>query len=139
MREPLLKWLMSGDGSEANEHLVDAIAALTLRHGNIGHLVQLGFPTYPVKKKLLSALLVQAVQDEHVGRQVWSILYGWASVKERATTAVATCRQVLSTPDVTSSQVRMAMVRLRRAANSGHESAWSGWAVRDSLTGSVVA
>lgn len=125
MREPLLKWLTSGDGSEANEHVVDAIAALTLRHGNIGHLVQLGSPTYPVKKELISALLVQAVQDEHVGRQVWSILYGWASVKERATTVVATCRQVLSTPDVTSSQARMAMVRLRRAANSGHESAWS--------------
>ncbi len=126
MREPLLKWLVSGDGgNETNEHVVDAIAALTLRHGNIDHLVQLGSPTYPVKKELLSALLVQAVQDEHIGRQVWSILYSWASVKERATTVVTACRQVLNTPDVTSSQARMAMVRLRRAANSAHESAWT--------------
>ncbi|MCJ1676135.1 hypothetical protein MTF65_01905 [Streptomyces sp. APSN-46.1] len=129
MRGPLLKWLVSGDGSsggsEANEHVVDAIAALTLRHGNVDHLVQLGSPTHPAKKALLSALMVQAVQDEHIGRQAWGILYGWASVKERATTVVATCRQVLNTPAITSSQARMAMVRLRRAANSGHESAWS--------------
>ncbi|MFJ8897215.1 hypothetical protein [Streptomyces sp. NPDC102370] len=124
MRDPLLKWLMSGDSSEANEHVVDAIAALTLRHGNVDHLVQLGSKSYPVKEELLSALLVQAVQDEHIGRQAWGILYGWASGKERAATVVAACRQVLNSPDVTSSQARMAMVRLRRAANSGHESAW---------------
>ncbi len=126
MREPLLKWLVSGDGgSEANEQVVEAIAALTLRHGNVDHLIQLGSPPHPAKKELLSALLVQAVQDEHIGRQAWGILYGWASVKEHAVTVVATCRQVLTTSDVTSSQARMAMVRLRRAANSGHESAWS--------------
>ncbi|SCE10064.1 hypothetical protein GA0115239_12054 [Streptomyces sp. BpilaLS-43] len=125
MRDPLLKWLLSGDGSEANVHVVDAVAALTLRHGNLDHLVQLGSPTYPVKEELLSALLVQAVQDEHIGRQAWGILYGWASNKERATTVVTACRQVLNSPDVTSSQARMAMVRLRRAANSGHESARS--------------
>ncbi|GAA3387937.1 hypothetical protein [Streptomyces roseoviridis] len=124
MREPLLKWLTSGDDSEANEHVVDAIAALTLRHGNVDHLVQLGSPAYPVKKELLSALLIQAIQDEHIGRQVWGLLYGWASLKERATTVVAVCRRVLNTADVTSSHARMAMVRLRRAANSGHESAW---------------
>ncbi|MFI9424642.1 hypothetical protein ACIG54_13900 [Streptomyces achromogenes] len=125
MREPMLKWLMSGEGSEANEHVVDAIAALILRHGNVDHLVQLGTQAFPVKEELLSALLVQAVQDEHIGRQAWGILYGWASGKERAATVVTACRQVLASPDVTSSQARMAMVRLRRAANSGHESAWS--------------
>ncbi|MFD6935370.1 hypothetical protein ACFWAP_04320 [Streptomyces goshikiensis] len=125
MREPLLKWLVSGNGSEANAHVVDAMAALTLRHGNVDHLVQLGSQSYPVKKELLSALLVQAVQDEHIGRQVWSVLYSWASVKERATTVVAACREILGTPDATSSQARMAMVRLRRAANSGHAPAWS--------------
>lgn len=125
MREPMLKWLMSGEGSEANEHVVDAIAALILRHGNVDHLAQLGTQAFPVKEELLSALLVQAVQDEHIGRQAWGILYGWASGKERAATVVTACRQVLTSPDVTSSQARMAMVRLRRAANSGHESAWS--------------
>ncbi|MFK4107745.1 hypothetical protein [Streptomyces sp. NPDC002176] len=125
MREPLLKWLVEGDGdTKTNEHVVDSIAALTLRHGNVDHLVQLGSPTRPVKQELLSAVLVQAVQDEHVGRQAWAILYGWASTRERATTVVATCRQILNTPDVTSSQARMAMVRLRRAANSGQETAW---------------
>ncbi|MFF5808915.1 hypothetical protein [Streptomyces sp. NPDC012746] len=125
MRDPLLKWLVSGDGSsgrEANKHVVDAIAALTLRHGNVDHLVQLGSPNHPAKKELLSALLVEALQDEHIGRQAWGLLYGWASVKEHGATVVATCREVLNTPDVTSSQARMAMVRLRRAANSGHES-----------------
>lgn len=125
MREPMLKWLMSGEGSEANEHVVDAIAALILRHGNVDHLAQLGTQAFPLKEELLSALLVQAVQDEHIGRQAWGILYGWASGKERAATVVTACRQVLASPDVTSSQARMAMVRLRRAANSGHESAWS--------------
>ncbi|MEU2674394.1 hypothetical protein ABZ622_37170 [Streptomyces sp. NPDC007164] len=49
---------------------MDAIVALTLRHGNVDHLVQLGSPTYLVKKELLSALLVRAVQDKHIGRQV---------------------------------------------------------------------
>ncbi|MFI6348468.1 hypothetical protein [Streptomyces sp. NPDC050560] len=126
MREPLLKWLVSGDtGSDTDEHVVDAIAALTLRHGTVDHLLLLGSATHPAKKELLSTLLVKAVQDEHIGRQAWGILYGWASVKERATAVVATCRRVLNNSDVTSSQARMAMVRLRRAANSGHESAWA--------------
>ncbi|WP_329316255.1 hypothetical protein OG723_40360 [Streptomyces sp. NBC_01278] len=125
MRDPLLKWLASGDsgsGGEAGKHVVDAIAALTLRHGNVDHLVRLGSPTHRAKKELLSALLVQAVQDEHIGRQAWGLLYTWASVKENAAAVVATCREVLNAPDVTSSRARMAMVRLRRAANSGHES-----------------
>lgn len=120
IRDPLLKWLLSGDNGsseEANAHVVDAIAALTLRHGNVSHLVQLGSPTHPARKELLSALLLQAVRDEHIGRQAWGILYGWASVKDRADTVVATCRHVLNAEDVTASQAKMAMVRLRRVAN----------------------
>lgn len=122
MRQPLLKWLVSGDDSvEATERVVNAVAALTLRHGSAHHFNQLGSLARTAKKELLSAVMVQAVQDEHAGRHAWGTLYGWASVQEHAPAVVATCRRILNTAGVTASQARMAMVRLRRVANTTRE------------------
>ncbi|MFF7616291.1 hypothetical protein [Streptomyces lavendulae] len=123
MRDPLLQWLMSGNGSgEGAARTVDAIAALTLRHGTAEHLTRLSLLARSAGKELLSAVMLRAVQDEHAGRRAWGILYGWASAQEHASTVVGTCLRMLDTPDVTSSQARMAMVRLRRVANASRES-----------------
>ncbi|MFD8978460.1 hypothetical protein [Streptomyces sp. NPDC059564] len=124
MRDPLLKWLMAADGSaDANERVVDAIVTLTLRHGTALPFTQLGSLARTAKKGLLSAVMARAVLDEHAGRHAWATLYGWASAQEHATAVVTTCRRVLHSADVTSSQARMAMVRLRRVANTARDEA----------------
>ncbi|MFF3606743.1 hypothetical protein [Streptomyces sp. NPDC002463] len=121
MREPLLKWLVNGgEGAGDGERVVEALSVLTLRHGNTPHFQQLGTLARTGKKALLSAVMVRAVQDEHAGRHAWGTLYGWAQAAEYASTVIATCRGVLDTTDVTPSQARMAMVRLRRVAKHTH-------------------
>ncbi|MFI8372010.1 hypothetical protein [Streptomyces sp. NPDC085466] len=118
MRDPLLKWLVGGgEGAGDGEHVVDALTVLTLRHGSTPRLSRLGPLARTGKKDVLSAVMTRAVRDEHAGRQAWGTLYGWASGAEYASTVISICRAVLGADDVTSSQARMAMVRLRRVAN----------------------
>ncbi|MFB7360294.1 hypothetical protein [Streptomyces gardneri] len=124
MRDPLLKWLVGGrEGAGDGERVVDALSVLTLRHGSTPRFGQLGPLARTGKKEVLSAVMTRAVRDEHAGRQAWGTLYGWASGAEYASTVISICRGVLSAADVTSSQARMAMVRLRRVANHTRDEA----------------
>ncbi|MEU9705243.1 hypothetical protein [Streptomyces sp. NPDC047981] len=122
MREPMLKWLVNGgEGAGDGERVVEALTVLTLRHGSTPQFQQLGPLARTGRKALLSAVMVRAVRDEHAGRHAWGTLYGWASAAEYASTVIATCRGVLDAADVTASQARMAMVRLRRVAKHSRD------------------
>ncbi|MEV7536403.1 hypothetical protein ACIQNV_38880 [Streptomyces hydrogenans] len=124
MRAPLLKWLVGGgEGAGDGERVVDALSVLTLRHGSTPRFGQLGPLARTGRKEVLSAVMTRAVRDEHAGRQAWGTLYGWASGTEYASTVISICRGVLGAADVTSSQARMAMVRLRRVANHTRDEA----------------
>ncbi|MGI5401480.1 hypothetical protein ACQEVG_38145 [Streptomyces sp. CA-135486] len=119
MRRPLLEWLVQvGDSPNATDPAVNALATLTLRHGSSDYLNNLGSVARNDKSELLSAVMVLAVRDEHVGRLTWGTLYRWAGQQEYGTAVVSTCRRVLRDPAVTPSTAKMAMVRLRRVAHA---------------------
>lgn len=122
MREPLLTWLAQASGTSASaDSTVDALASLVLRHSTAEHLDALGQVTRSENPALLGSVMLQAVQDEHVGRLAWATLYRWAKQPDYATTVISTCRRVLHDPSASPSMAKMAMVRLRRIAHTAQD------------------
>ena len=118
MRKPLLIWLtQTGDGPTPGKPVVDALADLVLRHGSTDHLDILGSIARSENPELLSAVMLRAVQDEHVGRLAWATLYRWAGQSDYASAVVSTCHRVLQNPSTSQSAAKMAIVRLRRIAH----------------------
>ncbi|MET8289505.1 hypothetical protein ABZV80_30340 [Streptomyces sp. NPDC005132] len=119
MRDPLIAWLVSTAADASPEdRAVRVLTELTVRHGTVDYLERLGKITRGVRPDVLGTVMDNAVRDEHVGRLAWSMLYRWAARSEYATVVIAVCWRILKEPDVTASAAKMAMVRLRRVAQS---------------------
>ncbi|MET7989150.1 hypothetical protein [Streptomyces sp. NPDC005281] len=119
MRDPLIAWLV-GTAADASskDRAVRVLTELTVRHGTVEYLESLGKITSGVRPDVLGTVMDNAVRDEHVGRLAWSMLYRWAARSEYAPVVIEVCRRILQEPDVTASAAKMAMVRLRRVAQS---------------------
>ncbi|MFG2452993.1 hypothetical protein ACGFSG_26810 [Streptomyces sp. NPDC048512] len=119
MRDPLIVWLV-GTAADASpeDRAVQVLTELTVRHGTVEYLDRLGKITSGVRPDVLGTVMDNAVRDEHVGRLAWSMLYRWAGRSEYASVVIEVCRRILQEPDVTASAGKMAMVRLRRVAQS---------------------
>ncbi|WP_433549043.1 hypothetical protein ACQPZG_31260 [Streptomyces sp. CA-294286] len=122
MRRPLLQWLVKDAGSSATaeQHTVDGVSTLILRHGATDQFSLLGQVTRGAKSDLLPSVMVRAVHDEHIGRRAWGTLYRWAGTQEFAGSVVAICDHVLSDPRASTSMAKMAMVRLRRVVHTSN-------------------
>jgi hypothetical protein len=121
MRSALLSWLVTrAESKRNNNHIVDALSDLILRHGDMSALTQLR----PIALKqtkgadLLARVVARAVRDEHVGPLAWNTLYTWASQSEVHPVVTAVCRGVLEDHDSTPATRRMAIVRLRHVVQS---------------------
>ncbi|MFD9238445.1 hypothetical protein ACFWB3_24695 [[Kitasatospora] papulosa] len=123
MRDPLIAWLV-GTAADASpeDRAVQVLTELTVRHGTVEYLDRLGKITSGVRPDVLGTVMDNAVRDEHVGRLAWSMLYRWAGARsEYAAVVIEVCQRILQEPDVTVSAVKMAMVRLRRVAQSSDD------------------
>nr|QIZ02357.1 hypothetical protein HEP87_56250 [Streptomyces sp. S1D4-11] len=123
MRDPLIAWLV-GTAADASpeDRAVQVLTELTLRHGTVEYLDRLGKITSGLRPDVLGTVMDNAVRDEHVGRLAWSMLYRWAGGRsEYAAVVIEVCRRILREPDVTASAAKMAMVRLRRVAQSSND------------------
>ncbi|WP_405914525.1 hypothetical protein [Streptomyces sp. NBC_00728] len=119
MRDPLIAWLVdTAADASPEDRAVQVLTELTVRHGTVEYLDLLGKITSGVRPDVLGTVMDNAVRDEHVGRLAWSMLYRWAGRTEYAPVVIAVCRRILMEPDVTASAAKMAMVRLRRVAQS---------------------
>ncbi|MFD6826439.1 hypothetical protein ACFWC5_39825 [Streptomyces sp. NPDC060085] len=122
MREPLITWLAgTAADSSPEDRAVQVLTELTVRHGTVEYLDLLGKITSRVRPDVLGTVMDNAVRDEHVGRLAWSKLYRWAGRTEYAPVVIAVCRRILQETDVTASAAKMAMVRLRRVAQSNED------------------
>jgi hypothetical protein len=119
MREPLISWLV-GTAVEASpeDRAVNVLTDLTVRHGTVEYLDRLGKIAGGVRPDVLGTVMDSAVRNEHIGRLAWSMLYRWAAQRDYAPVVIAVCRRILAEPDLTTSAAKMAMVRLRRVAQS---------------------
>lgn len=122
MREPLITWLI---GTAADPSLEDravrVLADLTVRHGTVEYLDRLGKIAATATPDVLGAVMGSAVRNEHIGRLAWGMLYRWAAQQNYAPVVIAVCRRILQEPDVTTPAAKMAMVRLRRVAQSSSD------------------
>ncbi|MGW7291732.1 hypothetical protein ACWGIB_04975 [Streptomyces xiamenensis] len=119
MRDPVLAWLVqNGTDQEASARVADVITELVLRHGRVTYLNVLGTMLSREDKGLLSLVMERAVQDEHVGRQAWEVLYRWAGQPDRALTVISTCQSILRSSSSSRSSTKRAMVRLRRITHT---------------------
>ncbi|MFE5143947.1 hypothetical protein ACFRDV_41080 [Streptomyces fagopyri] len=123
MRDPLIAWLV-GTAADASpeDRAVQVLTELTLRHGTVEYLDRLGKITSGERPDVLGTVMDNAVRDEHVGRLAWSMLYRWAGGRSAyAAVVIEVCRRILQEPDATASATKMAMVRLRRVAQSNDD------------------
>ncbi|WP_406350912.1 hypothetical protein OHB56_40805 [Streptomyces sp. NBC_01635] len=122
MREPLINWLVStAVEASPEDRAVNMLTDLTVRHGTVEHLDRLGKIAGGVRPDVLGTVMDSAVRNEHIGRLAWSMLYRWAAQQNYALVVIAVCRRILAEPDVTTSAAKMAMVRLRRVAQSSSD------------------
>ncbi|MGW3027794.1 hypothetical protein [Streptomyces sp. NPDC001221] len=85
MRKPLLTWLVTtAQNADPEDHGVAALAELTVRHGTVDYLTELGELVGSSRPEVLGAVLEKAVRNEHVGRLAWAAPYGWAEQKSYA-------------------------------------------------------
>lgn len=119
MREGLITWLVSTAANPSLEdRAVRVLADLTVRHGTLEYLERLGKIAATSTPDVLSTVMDSAVRNEHIGRLAWGMLYRWAAQQNYAPVVITVCQRILQEPDVTTSAAKMAMVRLRRVAQS---------------------
>ncbi|MEU5211229.1 hypothetical protein [Streptomyces sp. NPDC020742] len=134
MRKPLLTWLVTtAQNADPEDHAVAALAELTVRHGTVDYLTELGELVGSSQPEVLGAVLEKAVRNEHVGRLAWAALYGWAEQKSYAPAVIALCQRILEDSSVASSLAKRAMVRLRRVAHKNTDAAGQVLAAFDDL------
>ncbi|MEV3855081.1 hypothetical protein AB0J38_12230 [Streptomyces sp. NPDC050095] len=134
MRKPLLTWLVAtAQSADPEDHAVAALAELTVRHGTVGYLTELGELVSSSRPEVLGAVLEKAVRNEHVGRLAWEALYGWAEQRSYAPAVIALCQRILEDSSAATSLTKRAMVRLRRVAHKNADAAGQVLAAYDDL------
>ncbi|MFJ9981522.1 hypothetical protein [Streptomyces cyaneofuscatus] len=134
MRKPLLTWLVAtAQSADPEDHAVAALAELTVRHGTVGYLTELGELLNSSRPDVLGAVLEKAVRNEHVGRLAWAALYGWAEQRSYAPAVIALCQRILEDSSAATSLTKRAMVRLRRVAHKNADAAGQVLAAYDDL------
>lgn len=134
MRKPLLTWLVAtAQSADPEDHAVAALAELTVRHGTVGYLAELGELVSSSRPEVLGAVLDKAVRNEHVGRMAWAALYGWAEQRSYAPAVIALCQRILEDSSAATSLTKRAMVRLRRVAHKNADVAVQVLATYDDL------
>ncbi|MFF6909274.1 hypothetical protein ACFY9Q_25465 [Streptomyces sp. NPDC012389] len=134
MRKPLLTWLVAtAQSADPEDHAVAALAELTVRHGTVGYLTELGELISSSRPDVLGAVLEKAVRNEHVGRLAWAALYGWAEQRSYAPAVIALCQRILEDSSAATSLTKRAMVRLRRVAHKNADAAGQVLAAYDDL------
>ncbi|MFD0291169.1 hypothetical protein [Streptomyces sp. NPDC127118] len=134
MRKPLLTWLVAtAQSTDPEDHAVAALAELTVRHGTVSYLTELGELVSSSKPEVLGAVLEKAVRNEHVGRLAWAALYGWAEQRSYAPAVIALCQRILEDSSTATSLAKRAMVRLRRVAHKNADAAGQVLAAYDDL------
>ncbi|MDT0408311.1 MULTISPECIES: hypothetical protein [Streptomyces] len=134
MRKPLLTWLVAtAQSTDPEDHAVAALAELTVRHGTVSYLTELGELVSSSKPEVLGAVLEKAVRNEHVGRLAWAALYGWAAQRSYAPAVIALCQRILEDSSTVTSLAKRAMVRLRRVAHKNADAAGQVLAAYDDL------
>ncbi|MGW5482319.1 hypothetical protein [Streptomyces sp. NPDC004008] len=124
MRKPLLTWLVTtAQNADPEDHGVAALAELTVRHGTVDYLTELGELVGSSRPEVLGAVLEKAVRNEHVGRLAWAAPYGWAEQKSYAPAVIALCQRILEDSSVGTSLAKRAMMRLRRVAHKNTDAA----------------
>ncbi|WP_234017942.1 MULTISPECIES: hypothetical protein [unclassified Streptomyces] len=134
MRKPLLTWLVAtAQSADPEDHAVAALAELTVRHGTVGYLTELGELVSSSRPEVLGVVLEKAVRNEHVGRLAWAALYGWAEQRSYAPAVIALCQRILEDSSAATSLTKRAMVRLRRVAHKNADAAGQVLAAYDDL------
>ncbi|MFJ4972988.1 hypothetical protein [Streptomyces sp. NPDC088755] len=134
MRKPLLTWLVAtAQSADPEDHAVTALAELTVRHGTVGYLTELGELLSSSRPDVLGTVLEKAVRNEHVGRLAWAALYGWAEQRSYAPAVIALCQRILEDSSAATSLTKRAMVRLRRVAHRNADAAGQVLAAYDDL------
>ncbi|MFF0507054.1 hypothetical protein ACFYUH_26090 [Streptomyces fimicarius] len=134
MRKPLLTWLVAtAQSADPEDHAVAALAELTVRHGTVGYLTELGELLSSSRPDVLGTVLEKAVRNEHVGRLAWAALYGWAEQRSYAPAVIALCQRILEDSSAATSLTKRAMVRLRRVAHRNADAADQVLAAYDDL------
>ncbi|MGQ4386586.1 hypothetical protein [Streptomyces sp. SAS_270] len=134
MRKPVLTWLVAtAQSADPEDHAVAALAELTVRHGTVGYLTELGELVGSSQPEVLGAVLERAVRNEHVGRLAWAALYGWAEQRSYAPAVIALCQRILEDSSAATSLAKRAMVRLRRVAHKNADAAGQVLAAYDDL------
>ncbi|MDX3341265.1 hypothetical protein PV409_25215 [Streptomyces sp. ME02-6979.5a] len=134
MRKPLLTWLVAtAQSADPEDHAVAALAELTVRHGTVGYLTELGELLSSSRPDVLGTVLEKAVRNEHVGRLAWAALYGWAEQRSYAPAVIALCQRILEDSSAATSLTKRAMVRLRRVAHRNADAAGQVLAAYDDL------
>ncbi|MEE1835681.1 hypothetical protein [Streptomyces sp. SP17KL33] len=134
MRKPLLTWLVAtAQSTDPEDHAVAALAELTVRHGTVSYLTELGELVSSSQPEVLGAVLEKAVRNEHVGRLAWAALYGWAEQRSYAPAVIALCQRILEDSSAATSLAKRAMVRLRRVAHKNADAAGQVLAAYDDL------
>ncbi|MET9732776.1 hypothetical protein ABZZ79_19645 [Streptomyces sp. NPDC006458] len=134
MRKPLLTWLVAtAQNADPEDHAVAALAELTVRHGTVVYLTELGELVGSSQPEVLGAVLDKAVRNEHVGRLAWAALYGWAEQRSYAPAVIGLCQRILEDSSAATSLAKRAMVRLRRVAHKNADAAGQVLAAYDDL------
>ncbi|WP_228181256.1 hypothetical protein [Streptomyces anulatus] len=134
MRKPLLTWLVAtAQSADPEDHAVAALAELTVRHGTVDYLTELGELLSSSRPDVLGTVLEKAVRNEHVGRLAWAALYGWAEQRSYAPAVIALCQRILEDSSAATSLTKRAMVRLRRVAHRNADAAGQVLAAYDDL------